>query len=206
MYVYDIVLNFSDTNNGFDFFEWKKEDTFSYIDKILLFKVDDKCIKDINNYKIRVNANFLKAIEDTASTNGSSIKYCCLFGSDNCVLALEFSSDGVAIKKSSMLLDEEDEVIEEIKDLKKYDFKYELAESINNMYFLTRDERLIRQYLLDEIDNLYSCNNYDEISYLYFEIFNDSNSIDIMYKELIEGITNSFNDDYARLYKIVSNI
>ena len=70
------------------------------------------------------------------------------------------------------------------------------------------DDAITRNILERAFKDLYKiivCDSGKEVINILEKNY-DSNSIDIMYKKLIEGITNSFNDDYARLYKIVSNI
>ncbi|MBQ6324049.1 MAG: hypothetical protein IJI22_04355 [Bacilli bacterium] len=202
MYIYDLVLNFSDIDSCFDFFEWDKEDKLVYVDKILAFKVNSKMIDDIINYRIIVSNSFLDTILNTTTTNLGKIKYSCLLGDNNKVFALEFSSSGEVVKRSSLLLDEEEIVIDEITSLDIYDISYSLLDK-NALEFLTRSEKVVRNYLLAEINNLYESKSYDEISYLYFEIFNSKTNIQVMYNTLIDGITNHFNDDYLRIYEIV---
>ena len=44
-YIYDILLNFN--KYLIEYFEWKDTDDIKYVKKIMLFKIDQKTIKDI---------------------------------------------------------------------------------------------------------------------------------------------------------------
>ena len=206
MDVSDIVLNFSDLNNSFEFFEWERDDCLFYIDKILAFKIDSKFFDDFNNYYIKVDRDFLKIIKNETITDRGIIKYACLVGDGNRVVALEFASSGNIIKTSSLLLDEEDIIIEEMSDLDSYSINYSLITKRDIFPFLTRNEKKIRMYLVNEINYLYKNYYYDLIGYLYFEMFNTKASINYMYKKLISDITNNFNDDFLKLYEIVKMV
>ena len=65
-YMYDILLNFTDSKRIYDFFEWDCNDEILNIKKISIFKVSKKTLLDIYNYKVKIDDNFLKKIENTA--------------------------------------------------------------------------------------------------------------------------------------------
>ena len=65
---------------------------------------------------------------------------------------------------------------------------------------------MIRNYLLDNINNLYKNKDYDEINYLYYELFNKEMNIDNQYKFLVNEIENNFNNKYNKLYEIIKLI
>ena len=203
MDIYDIVINFSSTEYFLDFFEWRKEDELFYIDKIKAFKVNSKVLNDIINYKIKTNKEFLKQIENTTITDKGVIKYACLVGDNNKIYALEFLASGYVLHVSSLLLDEEEAVIEEMSNFELYSFDYQVLARKEELFFLTRKEKLIRNYLIDKINVLYENKNYDEINYLYFEMFNDKDTFQSMYRKLIDDLTNNFSDSYFKLYEIV---
>ena len=91
-------------------------------------------------------------------------------------------------------------------DLDSYSINYSLITKRDIFPFLTRNEKKIRMYLVNEINYLYKNYYYDLIGYLYFEMFNTKASINYMYKKLISDITNNFNDDFLKLYEIVKMV
>jgi len=202
MDIYDIVLNFTDVDNFFDFFEWKKEDKFIYIDRILVFKISSRQMREIIDYHIIISEDFLSRIKNMTVTSEGVIEFSCLVTDTNKVLALKFSSDGSLKEMSALLLDEEEIVIEEASCCEE-NLDYILGSKRCVNYFLTRSEKVIRKYLLEEIESLYKNKEYDEINYLYKEVFVEEVDIKTKYKQLIDGINNNFNDNYKRLYDIV---
>lgn len=201
-YIYDIVLNFFDVDNSLEFFEWNKEDNIVEIEKIPIFKLDRNQMNDILNYKIKVDNSLLSKICNRTIYANGFLKYSVLVSDLNKVVGLKFDDNGYLIQKSNLLLDEEDAVIDEICGLEYSEFKYELFEKKDTLSFLTRRERFIREYLINEINYLYKNKVYDQINYLYREIFDDKGTIKKMYEKLIDGISNNYDSKYNKLYDI----
>ena len=120
-YIYDIILNYTDNNHVYEFFEWDKNDILDHIKKILLFRISPQEMNDIINYNIEVTDSFLEKIKNKTKTyqDEKNITYSALFTDLNKIIALEFNKLGQVIARSSLLLDEEDEVISECSDLEK---------------------------------------------------------------------------------------
>ena len=116
------------------------------------------------------------------------IEYCCLVTDSFKVLALMFDGNGFILKISSLLLDEEDEVISSSINITMCNFKMEKLDKYNNNYLLTRREKKIQKELLLRLDVLYRDKCYDEIDYLYREFFDDILDINSEYELLINSI------------------
>ena len=130
-YIYDVVLNFFDLDNFFEFYEWDKNDNFIYIEKIPIFIINSMQMDEIINCRIKVDKEFLNSIYNKTFIENDNIPYCVLVTDLLKVVGLKFDSEGVLIEKSSLLLDEEDAVIEEVSDYDTYILEYEIVSKID---------------------------------------------------------------------------
>lgn len=204
--IYDVLLNFTDDDNLIDFFEWQEKDTLEHIKKIYLVKVNSEVMDDFLKYKIKVTKEFLEKIEDKTCLykNKKNLKYAALFTDMNKVIAFEFSNKGEVIAKSSLLLDEEDDIMMECACVDVEEIQYEKIFKYPNNIFLTREELFRRKYLLKEIENAYKDKLFDKILYYYEEIFDkDEKSINDKYEIIINDIKNNYNEKHDSLYEIV---
>ena len=204
--VYDIVLNFSKVGSFIDFYEWNEDDNIIIINKIPIFRISRKQLIDMFKSYIQLDKAFLKKIYHKTHSDEGLIDYTCLFTDMSRVLALKFNISGDVIEQSTLLLDEENAVIEENYDLDEIKINYKINKKFNITSFLTRKDREIQYYLISEIERLYDVKDYDEIEYLYYEIFSDTKEIDKMYNILIENIRDNFNEKYYQIYKIIKMI
>ena len=205
-YISDIVLNFFELDKTVDFFEWNSNDNIIVIGKIPLFRVSSKVMNDLLKSRVSVSNEFLESILNKTYTDNSFIKYSALFTDLVNVIALQFNEDGLVLEKSNLLIDEEDIVIEEGEFLSCTDFNYKVVEEIYDNSFLTRREKFIRKYLLNEINNLYEDGMFDEINYLYSELYSDNKNIDARYKFLIDDISNNYDSKYNKLFDVIEMI
>lgn len=208
IYVYDIILNWTDNNKVYEFFEWELNDEFEHIKKIPLFKVDFNVYNELLNYEIKVDANFLDKIDnltevyDVART--TKIKYAALFTDGTRALALEFDEHGNLIYRSSMLLDEENEAVMLSNKLNCYDINFEKGEKRYYDLFTTRLENEMKKILTVEIKDIYKKNNFDKLKYLYFELFgNEIDDGEEAYKKLLYSIEQGINSNHTKLYEVV---
>ena len=203
-YIYDLVLNFSENERILEFYEWMKEDVLSTIAKIPIIRINRFQMNDILNNKISVTKTFLKKYENkTLLDDGSLLKFSFLVTDLSKVIALEFSSKGEVIRRSSLLLDEEEAIIEESLDYQEEELNYKIIRNYLKFDFLTRDERKIRSSLINELNYLYKNKKYDEINYLYEELFNKKISIHDKYKFLIDDSSNNYSSKYNKIYDII---
>jgi hypothetical protein len=187
-YIYDIVLCFNKYNLDINFYEWNSNDSFTYIEKIPIYRITDIGMNEISNHLIRIDNCFLKNIKNKTVCKNGVINYSLLLTDMNRVVGLKFDNDGLLLEKSSLLIDEEDTVIEEASLLDLDIFNYELLDDFSNELFLTRNEKNIKNSLLNEINYLYENKMFDEINYLYYEVFNETKSIHNKYLDLVRII------------------
>ena len=200
-YIYDIVLCFNNYNLNIDFYEWDKNDNFSYIEKIPIYRITDIGMNEVNSHLIRIDSELLSSIYNKTHTNKDKIKYSLLVTDMIRVIALEFDSNGYLIHKSNLLIDEEDAVIEETSLLDLDIFNYEKLDFFKEECFLTRKEKYMKNSLLKEINYLYNNKKYDEINYLYYEVFDEEKSIKNKYNDLINLIGS--NNSLEELFEVV---
>ena len=140
-YIYDVLLNFFPNNTLIEFYEWQEKDSIDHVKKIPIIRIPTKMMTSILSLKIKVSNSFLQEIKDSTSIyNHRDLKYATLFTDLNRVVALEFDNTGISIRKSSLLLAEEEEVIDESKLLTQTNVDYEVITEESTPLFLTRDE------------------------------------------------------------------
>ena len=110
-FIYDVVLNFN--KNYYEFYEWDKKDNILSIKKIPIFIVNNDNFKIIKFDRVTLDKDFVNLIKDKTYTyNKSKIGNTCLISNGKEVFGILLNDDGLVIKKSSLLFDEEEEVDE----------------------------------------------------------------------------------------------
>ena len=202
-YIYDVVLCFNKYNLNVNFYEWNNNDSFTYIEKIPIYRITDIGMNEINNHLIKIDNELLSNIHNKTICKSGIINYSLLVTDMNRVVGLKFSKDGFLIEKSNLLIDEEDAVIEECSLLDLDIFEFDKLDSYNDEMFLTRREKYIKNSLIDELDYLYNNKKYDEINYLYYEVFNETKSIHNKYLDLVKLIgSNKCIDELFEVVKM----
>ena len=205
-YIYDVLLNFTEEERCYEFFEWNIDDEIEHIKRIPLYRVSTKTLGEILTHNIILNKEFLNEIKDKTLSykKTSNLEYSVLLTDLNKIIALEFNSSGNIIARSNLLLDEEEEIIEESYEVTEENIKYILDKKIDKENFLTRKEQKHQKYLIQEINYLYKEKLYDKLNYLYEELYSkDKLSIDKKYERIKEDITSNYNDRHNNLYEIV---
>ena len=195
-YIYDIVLNFQ--NNYYQFFEWNRTDKIKNINKIAVYHVSDQDILDLTNNKIIIDNTFLNKLKED---NKKNKKLMCLVSNQSQTIGLLFSNDGVLLKRSSLMFEEETEVNNYAKDLPltKIDYiKNEKQESSNRL----RIEKEKKDRLIEYIKNT---SNELTLKYLYYEYFKEEcTNLDKIKETLINVMESEWNNNKSTLYKTIS--
>lgn len=196
--IYDVVFNF----NGCEFFEWSCKDTLTYIEQVPAIKVDDTILKDLIQYDISIDREFLKKIYNQTIAMNQVIPYCVLFIGNSKALGVEFDAFGDVLHKSNLLLDEEVAVIDESESFLVENINYQKKKKLN-MSFLTRREKKIQKRLISEIQRLFQEHASDEIHFLYQELFVGRKTLEEEYKSLIHIILEDYQSSYEELIHII---
>ncbi len=202
IYIYDILLNWTKDSRLKEFYEWNLEDDLEHIKKIPIIRVSEKFIKDLLTSKIRVDKAFLPKIKDKAESyfhnDIDTISYAVIVSCDKKALALELDNAGNIIYKSSMLLDEEEEVLEMILDLQTTNLSYQVIKKNKAFNFLTRQEEEEKKFLIKELKKMKNNKESAKINYLYQEFFQDQ-SVD--YNTKVKLLESEINKEYSNFHK-----
>lgn len=205
-YVYDILLNLSNNKRVYDFYEWNQNDDIVNVKKVPVIRVDSKTLLDIFNYKVKISSSFLGKLENNFSiykNTRKKIKYLVVLSDCNKAFGISINSKGIIESKSSLLLDEEEEVlfIAEKEKIEKIDYKKIRHEEKEK--FLTRKEEEEKDFLLKEINTLYKNNDIEKLKYLYIEYYNiKEENIDNIYTKLINSLE-SIDEKHEELYQLL---
>lgn len=207
IYIYDILLNWFAGEKIVDFFEWELNDELEHIKKIPLFKVDSCCIKDLYHSHIQVNKDFLKRIEDKTETyfqnTIETISHACLVSDGNKCVAIEFNDAGESIYKSTLLLDEEEEVLDMVEELTITIIDYKIKSTQSFEHYLTRKEFKNKDFILEQLSIIWKQQDVAKLQYLYEEYFNDKLS---SFEEMYQKLTASVYDHYSKKHEEMLSI
>ena len=191
IYIYDILLNLRQMDEGLEFYEWKEDDLIEHIKKVPLFKVSKTLIEDLFTNKLQLDITILPKIRNKAICyfNGETkqIPYLVLLSDGRKCFAIELDNKGNTLYKSSLLLDEEEEVLEMTEELVELPIGYKKTKLKNNKDQLTRFEKDNQKFLLRELEKIKD--NKEEINYLYEEYFdNNLTSIEDKFNTLKDNV------------------
>ena len=198
-FIYDIVLNFND--NYYSFFEWNKKDNIINIKKIPLFLVDKDIFYNMKYNKVTVSHDFIEVIKERTFTY-SRVKVgpSCLISNGKEVMGVLFNDKGNLIKRSSLLLDEEEEVIDEIVSDKVYNINIIKMQrkKIDNTYRIEKEKK---EFLINFINKE---TNIDTLKYLYYDYFEkEEENTEIIKNKLIKEIKNNWSSKFNNFYDTV---
>ncbi len=195
-YIYDIVVNFQ--KNYYEFFEWQKEDKIKNITRLPIYKVSDSDIQALKYNRVTIDSDLLNKIKED---NKNTSKIFCIVSNGVIAIALLFDNSGNLIKRSSLIFEEEDEVVSRVKTLKVLKIKYLKNNPIkqNDKLRIEKEqkEKIIR-YIKSIKDDL-------TLRYLYYEYFEqETNDLSLMKKSLINVLSNEWNYKHQKLYNLVN--
>lgn len=175
-YIYDIILNFH--KHYYDFYEWNNTDKIVHIKKIPLIKIDSTSFNRIKNNHSYLDEYFINTIKDKTICYNTKEKNFCLLCNGKQAIAIKLNQNGEITGKSSLLLDEEMEVVEQayslpittiniIKEIKEkarkvgrtYQDKENKVKSILNKLDESKDKYILKYlyyecYLIDKENNI----------------------------------------------------
>ena len=186
-YCYDLKLNFQ-KNNCF-FYEWDRNDDYTFITKIPCIYISTTVMEDIL-------ANKVKIIQD--------INECKILLIDkNCAIALLLDNDGTELARSYLTLDDELRIIDNINERVVTELKYVIISKIEYDKEL-RQEKIIKDIISKEIDKIEVDKNYQKLKYLYMEWFNETpNNWDQMLKRVKRKLGEKITYNELRVYELI---
>lgn len=206
-FIYDITLNFK--KEYLSFYEWRDEDNPIFILKIPLIKVSENTFLDIKNNNVIFNNDLINLIKNkTEIYSPSSVKinkYSFLLAYEEEVLALMLDENKKVIKKSSLSIDEENDVLNMLPLIKNTFIDYKVLNKKRiNLSFKTRSEKERIKKLEKLLNKIMIQKKYDFLKYIYYEIYLEkSDDINKIYIKLLNIIKN-YDDRINKFDEIVN--
>ena len=198
-FIYDIVLNFN--KEYYNFFEWNRKDNIINIKKIPFFMVDNETFLTMKYDQVTVSTAFVDMIKDKTFTYSKyKVGPSCLFTNGKEVIGVLFNERGMLVKRSSLLLDEEDEVLEEMDSDSVYKIDIVKIKKVKPSN-INRMEREKKEFLIKYINKENSEINLKYLFYDYFE--RDEDNINSIKEILIKEIKNNWNEKFIKFYETV---
>ena len=201
-YIYDILVNFK--SKLYDFYEWDKADEIVNIRKIPLYRVDKNVLLDFIKNKVVVSdllEQILNKTEVLKKGKIDKIDYAFILCDNEYAAVFVLDSKGYVINYSSLLIEEEAEVLQYSYNLLETKINYTIIRS-NKYALLTREEYRIKNYLYKQINNLISKQEYEKLEYLYLECFANRKNI----KNIINNIYFDLEQDWDYVYMKLYNL
>lgn len=191
-YIYNIYLNFN--NEYYDFYEWKDDDNICHINKIPIVRVNTNDLKNILSNNIKLKEPFYKQIENKTESNCKQYKTSLLVTDLKNIYAFSFDNNKISKYISSLYIEDEFEVLKEIKRLKESNIKYDI---INSRIYITdtRNDLEMKKYVLKTMKSI----SYDTLRYIYYDCFNKEEK---SYNTMFKYINNKINTDNILIKKI----
>ena len=205
-YVYDLVLNFN--SFLYEFYEWCKDDIIYHIKRINLIKVDSKTYNTILDNIVAFDDDFILSIFNKCEYYNNrvvtNIPYAFLLTDTYRVIGLLLDNNGKIVKYSSLLLDEEEYVLDLCDKLGNIKLNYKIIKTREKDDFKTRQEVFIIKYIRKDLNIDYKKKDLNKLKYLYYEYFNkECDDIDYMYQKLIGELDKDINDKHYNLYNLI---
>ena len=205
-YVYDLYLNFN--NNLYEFYEWKKDDNVCHIKRINLIKIDSKTYNDILDNDVIFNNDLIISLYNKCEYYNNrtivNIPYALLITDTYRVMGLVLNNKGEIIKYSSLLLDEEEYVLDMCDKLATIKIDYKILRKHSKQEFQTRQEESIIKYIKKDLNIDYRKRDINKLKYLYYEYFNKQcDDIDVIYHDLMGELNKDICDKHYNLYNLI---
>ena len=170
-YIYDIVLNFQ--NEYYDFYEWKPTDKVINVKRVPIYKVSNNDYLNIKNNDVTIDKNTLpKPSKMFLITSGLEI------------VGVLLDDNGKVVKKSSLIFEETDGILEDKDAIKFTNLKYHINH-INKNHFQSRTNKEKSKYINEFLNTLDKQKDEYFLKYLYYDIYNvEMDNIDEIYKNL----------------------
>lgn len=188
-YIYDIVLNFHE--QYYDFYEWKPSDKIINIKRIPIYKISTKDYINIKNNEVTLERNTIpKTNKIFLITSGIE------------VMGIYIDNSGKVLKKSSLLFEESDDILEDKDEIKEINIKYIINKKYLNNY-QSRITKEKKEYINNYLNDIDKYKDEYLLKYLYYDIYNlEEEDTNIIYNKLIDLSKNNFNELYESIKKV----
>jgi hypothetical protein len=204
-YFYDLLINFQDADNLYEFYEWEETDDIDFVKKIPLFRITSNTLKDLLKYQVKFERKMLEKIQDKTILKSSykTLNNTFLVCDSKNALALELDDEGLIINRSKLLLSDEMNLCEMIFTIPITKLSYEKIKKYPKRCEIRKIAK-IKKLIKSEIDTLYESKNISKLKYLYFEWFNkQSSDIELIYEKMNENLKHNFDENQMRIYDLI---
>lgn len=201
-YYYEVKLNFNDV--AYNFYEWSNNDKLDSIKKIPLIKVKSNIFKNIVTNNFKVNDEFFCSIEGrTLCEKGTNVIDACIFCDTKNCIAIEFDKNRNTIARSTLMLEDENNICDISYSLKYRDINVEKISSLK-LSSEFRQEVKIKKIINKEIFELYKKNDIKKLEYLYYEWFGVlEDNKDKMLKRMYDDLKFELKHIHYEIYNII---
>lgn len=200
-YIYDVLANFNDC--FYDFFDWNENDNIVHIKKLPILKVNIDFFNKVKSYDVLVDSVLLQKIyrrTDFFGINKSKYNYVCCLCDGREGIIVNFDSKGNVLGRSSLLIDEENEVIDICECIDSVEYNLSVKDKCVCDIFKTRKEISINHLFFDELKSMSN----EKLKYLYFECFNErENDIKKIIDKMNDEVVNNFDSIYRKIYSFL---
>lgn len=208
IYTYDILLNWTKEERLKEFYEWNLEDDLEHIKKMPIIRIRESLLKDLLTSKVKIDKTFLSKIKYKSESYFHNeidvIDYAVIVTTEKKALALELDNEGNIMYKSSLLIDEEEEVLEIGEELVIMDIPYKVITKNKKVSYLTRKEEEEKKFLIKEIKKIKQNKERSKLNYLYKEFFVDNvESFNDKLTLLEKEISKDYNSFHHNLYNLL---
>lgn len=188
-YIYDIVLNFQP--DYYDFYEWSTKDKIINVKRVPIYKISNR------DY---LNIKYNNCVIDKQSLSKQSKIFLLTSGIE--IMGILIDNNGKVLKKSSLIFEESDDILEDRDEIKKIEIKYHITKK-NDIIYESRATKEKKHYIRKYLNNLNKEKDEYLLKYLYFEIFNnEEKDINIVYNKLLELSKKNISKMYESINKI----
>lgn len=198
-YTYDILANFN--KEYFDFYDWNEDDEITHIKKTPIIKTREEFLYNVKYNDIIVEKELLEKInKKTELFNKKNQNYICVITDEKTALIAKFNQTGKIIERSSLIIEEENEILEIAEKIEEINYSYNLNKKQSYEQFKTRKEKEICKYILTEIEKI----NEDKLKYIYYDYFNkEEQDIKKIIKKLKSEINNNYDEKFTKIYNFL---
>lgn len=188
-YIYDIVLNFHPCY--YEYYEWQSTDKIISIKKIPIYKINNKTYLDLKYNDIIINKTSLpKNNKMFLVTSGIE------------VMGLLLDKENRISKRSSLIFEEADDILEDKDSLKEINLKYTITNHQKPTY-LSRLSKEKSSYIINYLNNLDPIKDEYTLKYLYYDIYNiEEKDSSIIYDKLLSLTKEDINKIYESVKRV----
>lgn len=200
-YIYDILLNYN--KEFYEFYEWKNKDNIINVRKIPCFKVSEDVYIKLKYNIVTLEEKFVDMIKGKTSyyTSNRGNNNLCIFTSKKDAFGAMIDNKGRIIQRSSLLLEESEEIIEEFQD-KKTTIVNIIKNQKSKIIITGRLEKEKKQEIKQSITN--NKLSLEKLKYIFYDYFEEEeNDDEIIKQKLLKEINKPWNKKLNNMYNTI---